>query len=228
MRSKQAGNAILIILIAVFLFGALAAAFMRGSRTGQTNLTAGQTRLLAQELLSYAQTLERASIKLIQRGCAPSQLSYVGLSGDCNTNPVAPTDNSCDVLHSNGGMISTIDLSTSLPGLSIRVSGGTSMQNIGTWDSSDAERHQDMVIWFADIPLALCEEMDRMAGNSGAVPNIADLDASCFGAAGYGSSVALLGTRAGMKAGCINTTTAPSLPANLPSGPSFYYVIHEQ
>lgn len=228
MASKQAGNAILIILIAVFLFGALAAAFMRGSRTGQTNLTAGQTKLLAQELLSFAQSLERASLKLIQRTCAPSQLSFVGLDSSCTVNPVAPPDNSCNVMHTNGGGISRPDLSNSLPNLSIRVSGGASLERIGTWDVGSAASHQDMVVWITNIPLSLCQEMDRIVGNTGAAPDLADLDASCFGNAGYGNSLVVLGTRAAKQAACINTTTAPSIPANLPLGPSFYYVIYEQ
>ncbi|GEM_PF-6011503 len=228
MRSKQAGNAIIIILIAVFLFGALAAAFMRGARSGQTNLTSGQTRLIAQELLAYAQVLERTSLKLTQRGCAPSQLSYVGLANICSANPNAPPDNSCDVINMAGGGITPLNLSDKIPDLSIRVSGGTSLEDIGTWDSGDPYRHQDMVVWFTNIPLSVCEEMDRMAGNSGAIPNIADLDASCFGNAGYGGALVELGTRAGKKAACVNTTTSPSNAANLPLGPSFYYVVYEQ
>ena len=228
MRSHQAGNAILIILIAVFLFGALAAVFMRGARTGQINLTSGQSKLIAQELLDYAGVLERTSLKLTQRGCAPSQLSYVGLNADCSANPLGPNDNSCNVMHANGGGISAPPIPTSIPNLQIRVSGGTSLEDIGTWDSGTPYGHQDLVVWFINIPLEVCMAMDRIAGNTDDLPDVTDLDASCFGIAGYGGSLAETGNRAGKKAACINTVTSPSVPANLPLGPSFYYVIYEQ
>ena len=97
MASKQAGNAIVLILIAIFLFGALAAAFTRGMRAGQANLAAGQAKLIAEELLSYTKTMERSVDKLRSKGCSENELTVqsTGITG--YTNPNTRPDGECDI-----------------------------------------------------------------------------------------------------------------------------------
>lgn len=69
---------------------------MRGSQSGQGNLTQNQARLAAQEILAYAQSIEQAINKLRQRGCSESELDiqnniWLRVNG---TPPYTPTDNS--------------------------------------------------------------------------------------------------------------------------------------
>lgn len=108
MASKQAGNAIVIILIAIFLFGALAATFMRGSRSGQASLSTNQARLKAVEIADYFSTVDRAIQKLRRRGCAELDIDFTSSADNLyyqaiNASPTAPTDFSCHLFHKNGG-----------------------------------------------------------------------------------------------------------------------------
>jgi len=111
MRSKQAGNAIVVILIAVFLFGALAAVFMRGARTGQGQLTDNQARIAAQELIDYGQKVEKAIDKLRVKGCSETGLSFANtvyrlynnnIIYNDGHNPNAPVTGECDIFKTSG------------------------------------------------------------------------------------------------------------------------------
>lgn len=111
---RRSGNAVIFILLAVALFGALAYTFMRGAKTGQGNLSAGQAKLKAQELATFLDNVEKGINKLRQRGCSQSDISFAytgSLSGDSfldgqNQPATAPVDHSCDVFNAAGGNVS--------------------------------------------------------------------------------------------------------------------------
>lgn len=115
MASKQSGNAIILILIAIFLFGALAAAFTRGMRAGQGSLSANQARLKAVEIADYFSTVDRAIQKLRRRGCAELSIDFTSSADNgyyqaINAAPTAPPDFSCHIFHANGaGLTPSID-----------------------------------------------------------------------------------------------------------------------
>ncbi len=114
---RQSGNAVLIILLGVALFGALSYTFMRGSQTGQGNLTQQQAKLAAQELATFVNTINRAFQKLRSRGCSESDISfaYTGTNGTFGTawtnHPAtAPVDYSCHIFRPEGaGLTFSID-----------------------------------------------------------------------------------------------------------------------
>jgi len=106
-RTRQSGNAVLFILIAVALFGALSYTFMRGNKSGQGNLTSNQARIAAQELLAFFNAVEKAANKLRARGCSESDISFANsvdtgpfITG--NDSASAPVDKSCHVFDSAG------------------------------------------------------------------------------------------------------------------------------
>jgi hypothetical protein len=112
MASKQAGNAIILILIAIFLFGALAAAFTRGMRAGQGSLSANQARLAASEIADYFNTADKAIQKLRRRGCSEDDInfmhseytSYFYTTNQPQIEPsTSPPDGSCKLFESTGG-----------------------------------------------------------------------------------------------------------------------------
>ncbi|HEU4838606.1 MAG TPA: hypothetical protein VFS88_04255 [Micavibrio sp.] len=112
MASKQSGNAIILILIAIFLFGALAATFTRGMRAGQGNLSANQARLAASEIADYFNTADKAMQKLRRRGCSednisfmhPEYTSYFYTTNQPQIEPATtPSDGSCELFESTGG-----------------------------------------------------------------------------------------------------------------------------
>ncbi len=109
-QKNQSGNAVVFILLAVALFGALSYTFMRGSKSGQGNLTQQQAKLAAQELISYAQNIERAVNKIRQRGYSENQISFLvpgTVTEAIHTNPNC-TDNGCLVFNPAGGGINFI------------------------------------------------------------------------------------------------------------------------
>lgn len=111
----QSGNAVLLILLGVALFAALAYTFMRGSQQGQGNMSAQQAKIAAQEIRNSALNIDRAINKLVSRGCSQDQLSLSGTTNRTTThyiNTWAPSDGSCNVFGSNGGGVSDASLST--------------------------------------------------------------------------------------------------------------------
>lgn len=101
----ESGNAVLMILLGVALFGALSYTFMRGSQSGQGNLTSNQAKLAAQEILDYSQTIDRAVNKLLQKGCSEIELNFAGFSPNISSNPNAPPDGHCDIFTSSGANV---------------------------------------------------------------------------------------------------------------------------
>jgi len=167
MSRGQSGNAILIILIAVFLFGALAAAFMRGARSGKTNLTASQTKLAAQQILEYSALLGRTVNKLRQRNCAENYISFeAGSNGFANAS--APVDMSCHVYNAAGGNITVADFTNYMVPSGSRVWGanrffsGTAMQGVGT-------AAPELVFNVPDLRLEVCEAINKELSISGPI-----------------------------------------------------------
>ncbi|PZQ46798.1 MAG: hypothetical protein DI551_04415 [Micavibrio aeruginosavorus] len=94
--SSQSGSAFFIILIAIFIFGALSYAMMQGSRTAQSGLSSEQARLAANEIISNGDNVQKTVQTLRLRGCTNAQINP-------GANPNAPTDNSCDIYNLAGG-----------------------------------------------------------------------------------------------------------------------------
>lgn len=168
MATRQAGNAIIIILIAVFLFGALAATFMRGSRTGQGNLTAQQAKLVAQEIMMYGTQLEKATNKIRQNNCSENQINLNNTTEAGYTNPDAPSDGSCDLFSANGGNVSWLTPPNgSNDGSPYHFVGGpvihTRDGRNSTYDAANAE----LVMYLADVNAAVCSALNTNLGITG-------------------------------------------------------------
>lgn len=106
-EASQAGNAVLYILIATALFGALSYSFMRGGQSGQGNLTKHQARLAALEMIDQANKIERAVQKLLRNGCSETELNFNHSSFPTSmmlSNTGARPDGSCDVYGTAGGV----------------------------------------------------------------------------------------------------------------------------
>ena len=169
MTNRQAGNAIVVILIAIALFGALAAAFMRGSKTGQGNLTSQQAQLAAAEIMNYAQTLERTIGKLRQNGCSENDISYY----DANISKAslyaasAPPDE-CNIFHPDGGKMAAPAflqqgfLDSSLPSWNNYIGGDlvyVVVDGIGKTAGDNASK--DLVFWVRGVKKEICDALNR-------------------------------------------------------------------
>ncbi len=104
--TNEHGNIVIFILIAVFLFGALAYTFTRSARDGTNNISKQQAKIAAQEILNYARLVEGAVNRVRRNGCSESEISFENavISGYSNTD--APDDSSCHIFELEGGKIS--------------------------------------------------------------------------------------------------------------------------
>jgi len=101
---SQSGSAIVMLFVAVALFGALAYAFMKGSRGSTSMMTEEQSKANSSTTQGQAMIVSQAVKRLKLRGCKDAQISYETPSG-ANPNPQAPTDGRCHVYRVNGGGI---------------------------------------------------------------------------------------------------------------------------
>lgn len=95
-RSSERGSAIIMLFVAVALFGMITYVFLQGSR-GNTGMVisegkkANDTR--AQD---YSNSINSTIKRLHLNGCEDNQISYETPTGE-NVNPLAPTDGSCHI-----------------------------------------------------------------------------------------------------------------------------------
>lgn len=106
-RSFESGNALFFILIAVVMLAALSFAVMQGSRGGAESLSAEKTRLVATEILEYADVVAKAVAQTRLRGFEDTQISFENsaVGGYANANC---TDEQCKIFSPSGGGVNYI------------------------------------------------------------------------------------------------------------------------
>lgn len=104
-NKSQAGNVFVIILGGVFLFGALMFTFSRSGSKGSGNLTKQQTKIIAQEIISYANMVESAVNRVRRNGCSENEINFDNAVVAGYSNTGAPIDGSCDIFSATGGKI---------------------------------------------------------------------------------------------------------------------------
>lgn len=97
---SQRGSAIIMLFVAVALFGLLAYAFLQGSRGNVGMITDEANKASGHYRRECANEVNMAVRRLVSRGCG-DLISYN--ENGSNTNVSAPTDGSCSVYHQNGG-----------------------------------------------------------------------------------------------------------------------------
>jgi hypothetical protein len=102
---SQSGNVFIIILVAVFLFGALMFTFSRSGSQGGSSISKQEAKIAAQEILNYARLVEGAVDRVRRNGCSENEISFENDTVAGYTNPNAPVDKSCHVFDDNGGKI---------------------------------------------------------------------------------------------------------------------------
>jgi len=103
---SQSGNVLFYILIAVALLAALTFAVAQSGRGSTKQVSEERARLLATEIIEYANIVSAAVTQLKLRGCTDTEISFEGAqSHDASdyVNPNAPTDNFCHIFDVNAG-----------------------------------------------------------------------------------------------------------------------------
>ncbi len=96
----QRGSAIIMLFVAVALFGLISYAFLQGTRGNVNIITSEADKAGVTASQDCSNAINLAQKRLTARGC--EDLVSINQDGS-NTNPGAPTDGSCSVFHSNGG-----------------------------------------------------------------------------------------------------------------------------
>lgn len=96
-KKKENGNALFLILIAIFLLGGLTVLLARTSSTTDETGDTEQASIAASAILNYAASVKAATEKLRQDGCSETEL-HLGV-----TNANSPSDGSCHVFDARGG-----------------------------------------------------------------------------------------------------------------------------
>jgi hypothetical protein len=112
--SRQSGSAFFVILIAIAMFAALSYAISRGSSMNAAALTDKQAEMAAQELIAFANTVQKAVHTMRLRGFAEHNLDFSNpVYRMLNNTPITAantscTTNDCRVFVVGGGGVTAI------------------------------------------------------------------------------------------------------------------------
>lgn len=223
----QSGNALFLILIAIFLLGGLTVLMTRtGSQTEETG-EAEKNTIQASKILRYATSVKSSVDMLLAKGCSENSLSMNGAFNTDGTeittstfyNPNAPSDFSCHVYHVNGG---GQKLQYSVNGVGFYQQ---AIHNVGT-TKNELYMNSRLDMDGNAIDIGLCDAINRVAGNNISVSSLPQADVSSSSFTGTFPTTQTLGDNgaevgmAGIKAACVTDTTCGAGTC-----PSFYYVL---
>lgn len=177
---KQSGNVLLLILIAVALFAALAVAVTQSNRGSGANISGEAAKLYASRIMNYGVALQTAVMKLTASGCSVEQLSFERYpfdGSDTNyVNPNSPANFHCHVFHPNGGAVAyqTPDAKflkgsplTKFKGV-YTITGRDCISGIGTGGGYDqcwnngVNTDTELLLTLVDVPDELCLAINRL------------------------------------------------------------------
>ena len=157
-RHTESGNALFYILIAVALLAALSFAVSQSGRSSMNNVGQERARLMASEIIEYADTMTNAVSQVKLRGYADSEISFENptVAGYTNANC---TDSICNIFSpSGGGMIysSPNSLAVSATGEEWQFSGAHQIEGSKTTDG-------DLVIYLNNVRGEVCEAINELS-----------------------------------------------------------------
>lgn len=235
-QSAQSGSAIIIILVAVALFGALTYTMMRGSDSSVSMFTSSNAKATASAMITYGNEIERAVQKLLRRGCSENQINFyntIWQNGNGTllipNNPNSPVDGSCGVFDAAGAgmtpqtfesnMTTTTNPNPAISGKSghpfIRV---LRIAGVGT-DSG-----QEIILVVNYIKEPLCKAINDLALGTPTVSTTPDSKAGWNGAYHLTTATGILGDEdtslVGKRTFCFNNANDDSY--------TFVYAVYER
>lgn len=166
-RRTQSGNAFLMVLIGVILFGALAFSFMRSGRQGMSNISTQEAGIAAGDTMAYARTIEAGISRMRVKGVSESDLDFVGASGSYDN--AGCTVPKCEVFNAEGGQ----QVWQNYPARANAernwvFTGAVSVENVGN-DNGDAAS-ADLMMVLPAMNQTVCREINNKLG----IPNPSD------------------------------------------------------
>lgn len=168
-KNAERGNVFLFILLGVILFAALAFAISRGFRSDTTTaISQRKAELMATDIMSYAQRLERMVAKMQRSGISENDISF--------ENPVdagyahTPSVNANNVFHGDGGALSRQDAPSGANDESAwHFTGHTCIADIGTGATgcaSNTTRDEELIAILPNVNATVCGIIDKKLGIS--------------------------------------------------------------
>ncbi len=227
-NKAEKGNAFFIVLIGVILFAALTFTFTKTSQNTSGNINRSEAKIAATDIISNAQTIEKAINKLLRKGCSEGDISFENnfITGYEHS---PQTTNDCKIFNISGGNIKykTPDntwLDETKSGNS-RYKEWYLTSDICIWESSSAGCNpnpaSDLVLILPYIKMEICEQINKTSSITGNIPK--DTDGT------YSPNAPFTGSYPSnpsndiniwqSKTGCIEASSSPS------SGYHFYHVL---
>ncbi|HNQ91656.1 MAG TPA: hypothetical protein PKI93_01860 [Alphaproteobacteria bacterium] len=237
--ARQAGNALIIVLVVIALLAALTVTLTRLSSKSSGNMSAEQARIQAESIMRIAQTYESAVQKLTNiNRCSENELNFDNSETTLSyTNPNAYPDHHCDIFNVNGA-----GLRYDAPSANFLDSDQSAEADYGEWvytssqcildvgsgDTTCNDGNLDLMLVLPHIKKEICVEINNLnivTNPSGAPPTEASSDSPYTGTfstaadpeIGEGASGSNLVKHA---TGCFQSTNAPWINSYL-----FYHVL---
>ncbi len=172
---NQSGNALFLILIAIFLLGGLAALMARSNSDSEDTGSTEQATIKASQLIRYAASIKSAVDAARSRGCSENQINF-RWSLTSGINPNAPADGSCSVFTYAKGPLQFVDWRA----IGIQTQSGTGcyfcnqsyFNGDAMWHPSTPTVAPELSFFLAGIDKNLCLAINRVVGvtNTGGNP----------------------------------------------------------
>ncbi|MEM6812280.1 MAG: hypothetical protein AAF549_07415, partial [Pseudomonadota bacterium] len=156
-HNSQSGNVIILIFVAVGLFGALAFAFNQSSRTSAAFITDTQVNNFSDRLISYGNEVKNAVKRLELRGCLPSEISFENFTQEGYENPVSPITQKCHIFETEGGGLTWQNVEKQISEEGWVFTGFNQVLGIGT----DDENIGDLVMALPGIRTEICNAVNK-------------------------------------------------------------------
>ena len=181
-RNSENGNILILILVAVILFGALSYTVASMLRSGNAELIGEQqASILADDILNYARQVRQAVQAIrISNGCEDEDISFENstVSGYEHT-PVA--DDACKVFHTDGGGLSYLEPNADfldpsfsaeprygewyIPTTGCVIGVGTG-QSAANGDCSNAASEVELTLFLPYIKRVICDSINEKVGGA--------------------------------------------------------------
>lgn len=161
-RTSERGNVFIFILLGLVLFAALSFTVARGFRSDTTSqMTDRQAELLAAEIITYGQQMERTVNRLRRNGCSENEISFENTDTAVYT---FATRDECKIFHPDGGKMKPWTIREELGGSSVypsyspwRAGGSFFIDDLGSPAS-------ELLFYIGMVNPTLCEAINDKLG----------------------------------------------------------------
>ena len=216
--SKESGNVLFFILIAVGLLAALSFVVAQGNRGGADVLGAERARLLAGEIIEFSTAVGHATSQVRLRGYLADEVSFEAPGAALYANTNCSSDD-CKVFHISGGGVNFSQPPTEamavtpVPDNQWHIYGDNEILNVGS--TCGTSECSDVILVVDELRKEVCQQINDLldiAHPMSEPPTDGNLGEAAFtGTFGFTNVIGDTDSQlAGRKAGCFLKSTSPT------------------